>query len=451
MMNRNQVEIEKFSRLVEPWLWAYRFVTRSFLAVRIEQAMRLCGGRVVFGSDIDSDPPEPFLMESESLVAGIETISIDESRLRDFLAELGFAPNLLVTNHHTFDLGDAARTTTWFDPLTILPGTGSRRTPGVRISCSEEVAPQIPHERVLDADVQAATPHFASIARLLARLGFGSDILRFHTMPHFDVIAPAPAFVTQAMSATGTLQVQIRASAALLQKELAVRGTLTERGKSRPLTLGNDQMLWRSDKGPGHVLTFDLVGAFDEVNVSLIHAGVSLDSCTVKADESTDISETPPTDIPIQRALLIAESLGHDQMRRDLAHLSDLMEEEPGDALRLAKEVIEACCKTVLERLDVTVDDYADLSKLVNQTLSQLTLVPADVSKPELAQKDVKGLVSALANLANRVGDLRNHYGAGHGKSASFSGLEPKHARLAALAAIAFVTFIGEVYLGADE
>jgi hypothetical protein len=58
----------------------------------------------------------------------------------------------------------------------------------------------------------------------------------------------------------------------------------------------------------------------------------------------------------------------------------------------------------------------------------------------------MKALLGNLLQVASRMAELRNPYGSGHGKSASFKGLEPRHAKLAVGASITLVTFFWETY-----
>lgn len=44
--------------------------------------------------------------------------------------------------------------------------------------------------------------------------------------------------------------------------------------------------------------------------------------------------------------------------------------------------------------------------------------------------------------------EIRNPYGSGHGKSAAFTGLETRHAKLAVGCSITFVTFLWDTYEG---
>jgi hypothetical protein len=73
-----------------------------------------------------------------------------------------------------------------------------------------------------------------------------------------------------------------------------------------------------------------------------------------------------------------------------------------------------------------------------------------------LSRDDVQGegsgaevartLLSNLASLARYMNELRNLYGTGHGRDGRHRGLGPRHARLAATAAIAFANFVFETH-----
>jgi len=71
------------------------------------------------------------------------------------------------------------------------------------------------------------------------------------------------------------------------------------------------------------------------------------------------------------------------------------------------------------------------LTPQVRRTLEELDLVPEKVDDRVKAVGTIKALLGNLATVAQRMAELRNPYGTGHGKAARANGLQPRHARLA--------------------
>lgn len=127
--------------------------------------------------------------------------------------------------------------------------------------------------------------------------------------------------------------------------------------------------------------------------------------------------------------------------RMDAAVLND-----PGLAIGTAKELVETCCKTILEGRKVTFSKSADLPELVKLTSKELELTPDDIPDKSKAADTIKRLLSNLASITQGVAELRNHYGTGHGKSASTKGLQSRHAKLAVGAASTLAVFLTETH-----
>jgi len=79
---------------------------------------------------------------------------------------------------------------------------------------------------------------------------------------------------------------------------------------------------------------------------------------------------------------------------------------------------------------------------LVKQTEKELKLTPSDIPDEAKANDSIKRLLSNLATVTNGVAELRNSYGAGHGKSAKSKGLGARHAKLAVGAASTLAIFL---------
>lgn len=119
----------------------------------------------------------------------------------------------------------------------------------------------------------------------------------------------------------------------------------------------------------------------------------------------------------------------------------------PTDAIGKAKELIESCCKTILEDNDVTVDENWDVPRLLKETTTVLNdkILPAGVHN-QLIDESVKRLMGNLSQMGFQLATIRNKMGTGHGRSDNFKGLEARHARLAIGSSSTLCWFLWETF-----
>lgn len=120
---------------------------------------------------------------------------------------------------------------------------------------------------------------------------------------------------------------------------------------------------------------------------------------------------------------------------------------DPALAIGTAKELIETCCKTILETRGVTFSKSADIPELIKVTAKTLELTPDDIPDKAKAVDTIKRLLSNLGTIAQGIAELRNHYGTGHGKAAGAKGLGSRHAKLAVGAASTLAVFLAETHI----
>jgi hypothetical protein len=132
-----------------------------------------------------------------------------------------------------------------------------------------------------------------------------------------------------------------------------------------------------------------------------------------------------------------------------LSNQIDLMVEmqtnNPTEAIGKAKELIESCCKTILDDLEM---DYKsdNVPQLTSKVMKALNLLPDNINPTARGADSIKAILGNLRAIPTELAKLRNPYGSGHGKSASFQGLEVRHAKLAVGSSITFVDFIWSTY-----
>lgn len=115
-------------------------------------------------------------------------------------------------------------------------------------------------------------------------------------------------------------------------------------------------------------------------------------------------------------------------------------------AIGTAKELIETCCKTILDDRNINYGKSLDIIQLVKLTSKELRLTPDDIEDEAKAAETIKRLLSNLAMITKGVAELRNKYGTGHGKAAKAKGLSPRHAKLAVGAASTLAVFLVETH-----
>lgn len=146
----------------------------------------------------------------------------------------------------------------------------------------------------------------------------------------------------------------------------------------------------------------------------------------------------------------IAEDLKTKFSSEYLSRQIDLMVQmqvsDPTNAIGMAKELIESCCKTILDEMGIVYTKDDDVPQLTSKTMDALNLLPSNVQATDRGADAVKAVLGSLRAIPTKLAELRNPFGSGHGKSASFQGLEVRHAKLAVGSSITFVDFIWSTY-----
>lgn len=132
----------------------------------------------------------------------------------------------------------------------------------------------------------------------------------------------------------------------------------------------------------------------------------------------------------------------------DAAHLTEhirrieaSVDTDPALAIGSAKELLETCCKTILEERGKLPEGSIDLPKLAKLTFAELKLLPDNVPDAARGAASIKQLLSNLATVSHSLAEIRNLYGTGHGRGGKAKGLGRRHARLAVGAATTLATF----------
>jgi hypothetical protein len=131
---------------------------------------------------------------------------------------------------------------------------------------------------------------------------------------------------------------------------------------------------------------------------------------------------------------------------QQITRMESAVGNDPSLAIGTAKELVETCCKTILESRGIAFSRSADIPELIKQTAKVLELTPDDIPDKAKAVDTIKRLLSNLATITQGIAELRNHYGTGHGKIAGHKGLGSRHAKLAVGAASTLAVFLAETH-----
>jgi hypothetical protein len=132
------------------------------------------------------------------------------------------------------------------------------------------------------------------------------------------------------------------------------------------------------------------------------------------------------------------QQVGIDDVNREMERIQASVESDPADAITAARSLLETVCKAALEELGEQFGESDDLPNLYKKTALALKF---DATQHEVVYRQtLQGLASAVQGLA----ELRNKLGDAHGHTRAAVRPQPRHARMAAGAAMTVATFIVE-------
>lgn len=142
----------------------------------------------------------------------------------------------------------------------------------------------------------------------------------------------------------------------------------------------------------------------------------------------------------------IKDKFSSEYIQKQIASMLKGIEDNPTDAVGKAKELVESCCYTILEKSNVVCSKNIDFPELYKKVAKLLRITPEDISAEKPAANSIKALLGGLSSIAHNLGELRNVCGTGHGKSASYKGLSERHARLAVGCSSTLVNFLWDTF-----
>lgn len=127
-------------------------------------------------------------------------------------------------------------------------------------------------------------------------------------------------------------------------------------------------------------------------------------------------------------------------IRAELTRIETNLPVDPGAAISVAKNLVEATAKTVLRELgEPWWDDKGSITTHVTDTMRALGIDNRAVAEHD---RELAKLMSSLVGITSTLGNLRNRLGIGHGMSAPPVSVDLQHGRLAVRAAITWCAFV---------
>jgi hypothetical protein len=123
-----------------------------------------------------------------------------------------------------------------------------------------------------------------------------------------------------------------------------------------------------------------------------------------------------------------------------------LIDTAPHSAIGKAKELVEICCKSILDEQKIPYDEVLDLTQLMKTACECIGLSPKKLKDGVTGQSIAARILGNLGNIAQGMAELRNLYGDGHGKTKGFQPLPSRYAHLAVGASVASVHFMWATY-----
>jgi len=137
----------------------------------------------------------------------------------------------------------------------------------------------------------------------------------------------------------------------------------------------------------------------------------------------------------------ITQLLTHEYVSKQIKLMHKSVESNPHLALGISKELIETCCKHMLNEAKVKIIKDWDITRLVKESNKVIDLMPFQVDNVELAKSSVAKILSGLSNIVHGVTELRNSYGSGHGHLPEFRALDNIYIKLAVSASSELAIF----------
>lgn len=178
-----------------------------------------------------------------------------------------------------------------------------------------------------------------------------------------------------------------------------------------------------------------------------LDCGVDYSTTYRKCKEIQKRHSSPLADYSSVLASNIKDAFSSDYIDWQMQIMMSMQTENPTEAIGKAKELIESCCKGILEENSQSYESTWDLPRLVKETTNLLKVTPEHIPSDKRGAESMISILKSLRAIANGLNELRNVYGSGHGKSPNYKGLSERHAKLAVGSALTLVNFLWDSHL----
>lgn len=163
---------------------------------------------------------------------------------------------------------------------------------------------------------------------------------------------------------------------------------------------------------------------------SAITESAETDGVYVRDIDWKPFLKTPQESNNDKKTEAISEILTQDYVNKQIRLMNGSVQSNPHLALGISKELIETCCKHILNEENISFEKDWDILKLVKETNKAIDLVPFETENKELTQSSIAKILGGFSNIVHGITELRNTFGTGHGHSPDFKMLDELYIKL---------------------
>lgn len=181
----------------------------------------------------------------------------------------------------------------------------------------------------------------------------------------------------------------------------------------------------------------------DSYSASRYNSGFAALYNRCKEYRNRELSLSTPVDCQVE---YIKSKFTSEYMHNQIDLLLQMRNDNPTEAIGKSKELVESCCKTILEYYGIAHEKAWSVQRLAKETAKVLDIDAGNVVGSNNESEIVKKILGNLQGLVGGLAEFRNAYGSGHGKGDSFVALPVRHAKLATGCAITLVEYFWETF-----